>query len=331
MCMATPILICDDSSFARKQIARTLPGSLSESVSFATNGEEALKIIRSGKADLMFLDLNMPILDGYEVLQQIRKGDLQTMVIVVSGDIQPEAYKRVMSLGALEFIKKPVSKEQVAEVLSRFGIEVDSSSVQKKIEVSTDSWDCYRELANVAMGQAADLLARLLGVFIKMPVPKVKLIRSEDLKSTFELIDKQDKMSAVCQGFIGSGIAGEAILIFNQSSFTDIADLMSYEGKLNEVVELELLMDIGSVMIGAFLKGIANQLEVNFSQGSPVVVSKHCKMSNTLAQEKPNWKQSLAIEMRCSIEKRNIKCNILLLFTEDSLKPLNNIMSILAE
>ena len=328
--MTTPILICDDSSFARKQIARALPASLTENISFAKNGEEALNIIRQGGADLMFLDLNMPSMDGYEVLAEIRKHDLQTMVIVVSGDVQPEAHRRVMAMGALAFIKKPVQQAELIQVLSNFGIQGENSQAPANVAVTTDSWDCYRELANVAMGQAADLLARLLNVFIKMPVPKVKLIRPNELNRTFKHIDNNEQVSAVCQGFIGAGISGEALLIFSQSSFHDIAELMNYEGDLNDMIELELLMDIGSVMISAFLKGFANQMDINFSQGSPVVLSKQSNIANTFSQADPKWKNTLAIEMRCAIEHRQIRCNLLLLFSEDSLKALHNIVSVLA-
>nr|WP_016955989.1 response regulator [Catenovulum agarivorans] len=120
--MAIPVLICDDSSFARKQMARALPEGWEVEVSFACNGEEAIQAIKEGKGEIVFLDLTMPVLDGFGTLAQIKQQDLNAMVIVVSGDIQPEAHTEVMGLGAMEFIKKPASKEKVLEVLKRFGV-----------------------------------------------------------------------------------------------------------------------------------------------------------------------------------------------------------------
>ena len=81
-----------------------------------------------------------------------------------------------------------------------------------------------------------------------------------------------ESVSAVCQGFIGKGVAGEALLIFNDSSFHDIAKLMKYEGEIDDAVQLELEMDIASILIGAFLNGLAEQLDMSFSQGHPVVL-----------------------------------------------------------
>ncbi len=120
--MTTPIVICDDSSFARKQMARSLPDNWAVDITFAANGEEALAAIKEGQADVLFLDLTMPVLDGYGVLEQIKSQDLPCMVIVVSGDIQPDAVTRVKRLGAMEFLKKPIDKERVKEVLTSFGV-----------------------------------------------------------------------------------------------------------------------------------------------------------------------------------------------------------------
>jgi len=120
--MPLPVLICDDSSFARKQMKRALPEGRDVEVTFAGNGLEGLDAIRAGKGEVVFLDLTMPELDGYGVLEQIRKEDLPAMVIVVSGDIQPDAQDRVQKLGAMAFIKKPIDQAKAAEVLTQFGI-----------------------------------------------------------------------------------------------------------------------------------------------------------------------------------------------------------------
>lgn len=120
--MTTSVLICDDSNMARKQMSRALPDDWPTTITFAKNGQEAIDIIRQGSQEIMFLDLTMPVLDGYGTLEIIKKEDLPIMVIVVSGDIQPEARERVKKLGAIDFIKKPVDKNKIQAVLSEYGI-----------------------------------------------------------------------------------------------------------------------------------------------------------------------------------------------------------------
>lgn len=86
--------------------------------------------------------------------------------------------------------------------------------------------DAYQELANVAMGQAADLLPRLLNVFVVTKTTVVNIFERSELHMALNQTEHSDTISAVSQGFLGSGIAGEALLIFNDSSFEDIARLI---------------------------------------------------------------------------------------------------------
>jgi chemotaxis protein CheY-P-specific phosphatase CheC len=340
--MPIPVLICDDSSVARKQMARTLPDDWDIEISFAKHGEEALAAIKEGLGDILFLDLNMPVMDGYETLENIAKQDLPTMVIVVSGDIQPEAHKRVKELGAIEFIKKPSSKEALAELLEKFGLyrpaeglPANTAPVEQVIvkgEIGTIEYrDCIQEIANVAMGQAAALLARLLNVFVKLPIPNVNLLEVSELEMALSQTEGNTTYSAVCQGFIGAGICGEALLIFSDSSFEDMAKLLKYNGEINRMIELELLMEVASILVGACTNGIAQQLDTNFSQGHPVVLGQHVKVSDLIKANSKRWKQTLAIEITYEIENYNINCDLLLLFTEDSIDNLNKRLSYLMD
>lgn len=120
--MTIPLLICDDSNMARKQVARSLPDGWDVDISYATNGVEGIEAVRQGRGEMLFLDLTMPEMDGYEVLEAIRAEGLKSVVIVISGDIQPQARERVLKLGALEFIKKPINQEKLTSVLEMFGL-----------------------------------------------------------------------------------------------------------------------------------------------------------------------------------------------------------------
>lgn len=120
--MATPILVVDDSPMARKMLIKSLPSTWDVEITQAVNGKEALDAYRAGKADVMFLDLTMPVMDGYEVLENLQKEGLNSFVIVVSADIQPLAQERVKKLGAMAFIKKPVNPDLIESVLKQYGI-----------------------------------------------------------------------------------------------------------------------------------------------------------------------------------------------------------------
>jgi len=376
--MTTKLLICDDSNMARKQVARSLPDGWDVDISFAADGVEGIEAIKAGKGDVLLLDLNMPKMDGYQVLEAILAQDLPTLTIVISGDIQPEAHQRVTSLGALGFIQKPVNKDILTEVLSSYGlftnkapdtinelealnnastnvavtptvavvstpekpiitqvnvsnVEIEPQVTESNTALSTDVRDCYQEIANVAMGRAGDLLARLLNVFVELPIPNVNFIEVSELRMALKDIENHESTSGICQGFISAGISGEALLILNDSSFKDVASLMNYQYDADMGTELELLMDLANVLIGACLKGISEQLDIQFSQGHPEVLGQHRKISDLIANNANKWKKTLAIEISYSIENYPIKCDLLLLFTEKSMQTLNNKLAYLIE
>lgn len=324
--MTPAVLICDDSNLARKQLARILPQEWQASIFFAGHGADALVTLKQQQIDWLFLDLNMPVMDGYQVLSELQKLQLPVRVIVVSGDIQPEAFERVMAMGAMTFLKKPVSGPELAAFLQTALPQKPSEPRQHKIpeivQLDSELRDVFQEVANVAMGQAGDLLARLLNVFVKLPIPNVNLIEVSELTMALASVDPNSKTSAVCQGFIGSGVAGEALLILTDSSFQDIARLLKYQGELNSAVELELLMDVSNILIGAVLKGIAEQVDMSFSQGHPVVLGQHAPITELIKANAKRWRNTLTIELSYGIESFDINCDLLLLFTEDSLKTL---------
>lgn len=320
--MPLPILICDDSALARKQIAQSMPKDWDISISFAVDGVTCLESIRQGNGDIVFLDLNMPVMNGYEVLEEIQRNDLPAIVIVISGDIQEKAYKRVRELGAISFIKKPINNEKLTSILEQYGIykpgDYHSLSTSVKSE-KVEFRDALQEVSNIAMGHAGDLLGRLLDVFILLPVPNVNTFEGSELNMTLSHIAQHEKVSAVSQGFIGSGINGEAILIFHEASFTDIAKLLKYENMVSNHLEIEVMNDISNILIGAFLSGLAEQLTIPFSQGQPNVLGQHAKIENIIKNQQESWQKILTIEVNYVIQTHNIKCDLLLLFTEDSI------------
>ncbi len=191
--------------------------------------------------------------------------------------------------------------------------------------------DCFQELSNVAVGRAADLLARLLNNFVIMPIPVVNLLERSELSMALSSIQDAQSVSAVCQGFTGSKIAGEALLIFNDASFTDMAELTHFKGEITEQIELELLMDIANILIGACLKGLAEQIDVSFSQGQPYLLGQHINIEELLNKNGASWKRLLTIELPYRLEGRAVNCDLLLLFTEDSLNVLRDKVSYLLE
>ncbi len=120
--MPLAALVVDDSPLARKMLIKTLRPEWDMVVKEVCSGVEAMEACRAARYDIMFLDLTMPEMDGYQVLDALRTEAIKCPAIVVSADIQPRAKDRVMAAGALAFIKKPVDAAKVDAILKQHGI-----------------------------------------------------------------------------------------------------------------------------------------------------------------------------------------------------------------
>ena len=317
----TNVLICDDSAFARKQMARAIPDGWDVLLHFAKDGQEALEMIRAGKGDVMFLDLNMPVMDGYATMEVIRREDLPCLVITVSGDVQPEARTRMLAMGALDFIRKPIDNQKLITLLKQYGIYTgDARSEQRKQQTSlagssdSEKLDAYRELVNVAMGRAGENLARQLGEFIDLPIPNVNIIENNELHMAFAEVNRNDSVSAVSKGFVSAGINGEALVIFNDTDFENIIALLNYDQLSAAPAQLEALMDISNILIGACLNALSDQLNVSFSHSSPIILGRNRELESLLANTKQRWNRIMAVEIGYGIKQRGIHFELLLLF-----------------
>ncbi|MCO7544124.1 response regulator [Stutzerimonas nitrititolerans] len=325
---AVSLLICDDSSLARKQLLQALPAGWSVEVSQAATGLEALERIRQGGVEVLLLDLTMPELDGYQVLAQLREERLSCKTIVISADVQDEAVRRVLELGALAFIRKPADPIHLHQTLASLGLLNDLPALVGRSKGESIGFrDAFREVVNVAMGRAAALLARVLGVFIQLPIPNVNLLEAGELHMALADAARGETLTAVCQGYIGGGIAGEALLLFHDSEVADMARLM----RRQNYREMEMLLDLSSLLISACLSGIAEQIEVVFSQGHPQVLGQHASIDELIRLNSERWKKTLAVEFSYSLEGHDIHFDLLLLFTEDSVELLRRKLAYLMD
>jgi chemotaxis protein CheY-P-specific phosphatase CheC len=332
--MSFPVLICDDSALARKQMARSLPPALNADITFAVHGKDALEKLEQNEFKLMFLDLTMPELDGFETLEAMKEKGYATPVVVVSGDIQPKAKERVLALGARDFIQKPINKDHLNEVLKTLVEKPAKPVMVTPVSVELPALkrrDIYMEVANVSIGRAADALARHFDVFVNLPLPNVNIFEVSELHMALRDIADNDQVSGVCQGFSGEGIAGEALVLLSDSSVEDLKKLMKVPVESEELHELELLMDVSNILVGSFLNGLGSQAEVRFFQSSPVLLGQHISIDSVIESTSGSFSKTMTFEVSYTIESTSIRCDLLFMFVDESLPLLDNKLAYLME
>ena len=135
----TKILIVDDEPAMARSIqgVLSLVGLKANSVS---GGYAAIEELTNHKYDLVLLDLNMPDIDGTEVLSHLNEKKIKTNIIVVSGESEIKKAIHVLKHGAKDFIRKPYTTDEllfsIKKKKKKINLELDNREMLKKLEES---------------------------------------------------------------------------------------------------------------------------------------------------------------------------------------------------
>ncbi len=121
------ILVVDDEEGAR-ELFNTILTDEGYEVSLAGSGEEALALFKGQPFNLVVTDIKMPVMDGLQLLQEIRKIGSKTDVIMVTAYGEVESYLKAMSLGAAEYINKPIRIKELKRIVQKVLMEQKARS-----------------------------------------------------------------------------------------------------------------------------------------------------------------------------------------------------------
>jgi two-component system LytT family response regulator len=132
--MSIRTIIVDDMELAREQIKFLLNDAEIDIVGECENGREAIEKIRALKPDLVFLDVQMPKIGGFEVIQTIGADVMPTVIFVTAYD---EFALRAFEVNAIDYLLKPFDEERLAKSVARakreIKREVSSNLLEEKL------------------------------------------------------------------------------------------------------------------------------------------------------------------------------------------------------
>ncbi|MEL7833573.1 response regulator [Fodinibius sp. Rm-B-1B1-1] len=121
--MGVKILVVDDSLIMRKVIERAcnICGYDSASIFEASNGKEGLALLEEHAIDLLLVDINMPIMDGVQMLEEVKKRDQNNNIpiLIVSAESNKERIEKLSRYGAT-FIHKPFTPEKLMAEMEKW-------------------------------------------------------------------------------------------------------------------------------------------------------------------------------------------------------------------
>ena len=119
--VALEVLIVDDSSVTRKMVRRAvgLCGLEIGSVLEAANGEEALAQLRQHRVDLVLADINMPVMNGMQMVERMSQDPVLSKipVVIVATPMSEQRVERLLDLGARAYLPKPFRPEALRDLV----------------------------------------------------------------------------------------------------------------------------------------------------------------------------------------------------------------------
>ncbi len=112
-------LLVEDNPINQKLLSTVL-GQLGLNISTAFNGIEALKSLEDNNYDIIFMDIQMPEMDGYEATRQIRKLKIETPIVAISANVYPEDIEKSIKIGMQAHIGKPFKVEELKKVIDQY-------------------------------------------------------------------------------------------------------------------------------------------------------------------------------------------------------------------
>jgi two-component system, chemotaxis family, chemotaxis protein CheY len=120
--MESDVLVVDDSAAIRKILQRVLrqTGMAINTIHEAGDGQEALELLRSRRVDLVLTDINMPRMDGLELLAAIRRSSewAAVPVVMITTEGGEAKVAEAVRLGAAGYVRKPFTADQIKEKLA---------------------------------------------------------------------------------------------------------------------------------------------------------------------------------------------------------------------
>jgi signal transduction histidine kinase/CheY-like chemotaxis protein len=134
------LLVAEDTEDNRLLLEHYLRGELVE-LRFAFNGQEAMDMVQRGdRFDLILMDIDMPVLDGYGATRAIRAWEAQqgisTPIVALSADAMSHAVRRCLEAGCVAHVAKPIDRATLLETIQRYATDRGGTSLQPKASSS---------------------------------------------------------------------------------------------------------------------------------------------------------------------------------------------------
>jgi two-component system, sensor histidine kinase and response regulator len=247
------ILVVDDDELNRRMM-HILLSREGHQVELASNGLEAFNMIKSKKFDIVFMDLQMPIMDGVEASQKIREwenGDARTFIVALTASYLPERGEKLFEAGIDNYIPKPFELEHIQRMLKYRSDAILASTLHVKPTQNEEI--SIREVLDFEQGVKrvggnVDTYWELLGDFIQELPEKMEAMQryfaARDLDGLSRAAHNLKGVSANL-GILQLSEYADRLDTESSSGYTDLIgetlkEVKAVGGKLGEIAQIFL-------------------------------------------------------------------------------------------
>lgn len=136
------ILVVEDEDLARENFVIYLEMFYDE-VYEACDGEEALKIYKEVSPDIMLVDINIPKINGLDVIKKIREKDLNVKIIVLTAHTETEFLMEAVALKLTKYLFKPVNRKELKDALDKCINEMKNFTISSNVIINFEEEYSY--------------------------------------------------------------------------------------------------------------------------------------------------------------------------------------------
>ena len=180
------ILVAEDDNF-NQELIKAILEEWGVDFTIVANGEEAVKKVKNEKFDFIFLDINMPKMNGVEAVKEIKKLT-DVPVIAMTANAFKEDIESYFKAGFDDYISKPIKLPELQNIFKKYSKSIIKK--EQKITKSTSKTENYLDILKKELNLDGDILLGLVEVYFKNVNDDLKLLNRAIEKEDFEDIRK---------------------------------------------------------------------------------------------------------------------------------------------
>jgi len=237
VCFSGHILVAEDVK-SNQMLMKILLEKMGLKTAFADNGAEAVDKAKGQSFDLIFMDIHMPQMDGYEATRTLRNNGIKTPIVALTANAMEGDEKKCLDAGCDAYLPKPIIYAKLVAMLSKFLGKADSPQVTKLVETNNNTTQTdYADDNEVIINWAAVVAVGLDEQIINELMPTYLVSNKEHLQKLISAVKAANATDIVSHAHAIKG-AGRNLGVIQLSKAALQLETMARQGDLSKAEEL---------------------------------------------------------------------------------------------